>query len=120
MLKFQNLCREGKSANLLFTSNTGNVSVNLSLQIGRLSDPPQVSPPPHFPQERRFGPSKVRRKQKRAVARRAFAEEAMRELSTEEVDVLKEAENAACCMDRPDLIFLSFSLVRATVDALQI
>ena len=105
VLKFQNLCREGKSANLLFTSNTGNVSVNLSLQIGRLSDPPQASPPPHFPQEHRYGPSKVRRKQKRAVARRAFAEEAMRELSTEEVDVLKEAENAENGKTRTDGLF---------------
>ena len=49
---------------------------------------------PYFPQARRYGPSQVGRQQRRAVARRAFAEEAARELSTEEVDILKEAKKA--------------------------
>ena len=95
----------GKSASLHFNSNAGKVFANLSVQIGGLSVPPQVSPPPYNPSVRRNGPSQVRRQQRRAEARRTFAEDAKKELSTEEVYVLKEAENAEngkasnCCIE---------------------
>ena len=92
MIKFQNLCRSGKSANLHFTSSTGKVFANLSVQVGELSGPAQSSPVLQGAPVSRNGPSQVRRRQKRAEARRVFAEEAMKELSAEEVSVLKKAE----------------------------
>ena len=99
VMKFQNLCHAGKSANLSLSSKTGKVSVNLSVEIGGLRPPPHVPlhhvpPPPLIPQWHRNRPSRVRRQQKRAEARRLFAEEARKELSAEEVEILEQAEHA--------------------------
>ena len=90
VIKFQNLCRTGKSTNLSLSSKTGKVSVNLSVELGVVHVPP---PPPPFG-ARRSRPSQIRRLKKRAEARKAFAEEASRELSIEEVDVIKLTNNA--------------------------
>ena len=48
VIKLQNLCHSGKCANLHFTSNTGKVFANPSVQIGELSVPAKGSPVPHF------------------------------------------------------------------------
>ena len=78
MFKFQNLCHAGKTANLSIDSKAGKVSLNLNVEIGRLTLPPQFIPPPFIPlpSQRRNGPSQAGRHQKRAEERRAFAEEA--------------------------------------------
>ena len=65
VIKFQNLCRSGKSANLHFTSNTGKVFANLSVEIGELSVPAQGSPFTRIPPVHRNGPSQVQRQKKR-------------------------------------------------------
>jgi hypothetical protein len=93
-LEFQNLCRAGKNANLSFTSSNGKVIVNLNVQLGSLPSTPQVHSPPYRPHLHRYGPSRERRRLKRAEARKIAAEEAANELSTEEVEILKLAEKA--------------------------
>ena len=93
IFKFQNLCRAGKDAKLSFTSKNGKTNVNLNLQIG--SFPPLPEPhPQHVPEKRRNGPSRERRRLKRANARKLVAEEAFNSLSTDEVEVLAIAEKA--------------------------
>ena len=99
VMKFQNLCHAGKSANLSLTSKTGKVSVNLSVEIGGLCLPHHVPlyhvpPPPLIPQWHRNGSSRVCRRQKREEARKLFAEEARKELSAEEAKVIEHAEKA--------------------------
>ena len=96
VFKFQHLCHAGKTANLSLDSKAGKVSLNLNVEIGGLHLPPQFPPPTFIPQSsrRRNGPAQARRHQKRAEERRVFAEEATKELSTEEVDLLRQAERA--------------------------
>ena len=92
LFKFQNICRAGKDANLLFTSKNGKTIVNLSVELECLSHPSRQ--PPFHPQKHRNGPSCERRRQKRAEARKNEAEQALTLLSAEEVDVLAMAEEA--------------------------
>ena len=95
IFKFQNLCRAGKDAKLSLTSKNGKTIVNLNLHIGSL---PPLLPGPHPqhvpPQKHRNGPSRERRRQKRADARKTAAEQALDLLSTEEIEVLAIAEKA--------------------------
>jgi hypothetical protein len=90
VMTFQNLCHAGKRANLSLSSKTGKVSVNVSVEIDGLRLPLHHVPPPRLiPRGNKNRLSRVRRKQKRAEVRRLFAEEARKELSAEEVEILE-------------------------------
>ena len=93
IFKFQNQCRAGKDANLSFTSTNGKTIVNLSVKLECL--PPSSRQPPNFhPQKHINGPSRERRHQKRAEARKNEAEQAFNLLLAEEVDVIAKADEA--------------------------
>ena len=87
--KFKTLCQLGRSANLTLSSNAGKASLHLRVDLGVLS---QESPPP--PKQTRNGPARLRRREKRAAARKANAEEAEATLTAEEREVLEWAEKA--------------------------
>ena len=97
VFKFQDICSTGKNATLTFSSLTGKVYVNLSLEIGSVKAGPKfpvpcvTSPPVNT---RHVSPSKRRRMNRRAESRRLFAEKAKYDLSTEELSVLVAAEKA--------------------------
>ena len=82
--KFKALCQAGRSASLNLSSNAGKVSVNLRVDLGVLHEGPH-----HPPTHSRNGPARQRRREKRAVARVADAEEAEAALSVEEREVLE-------------------------------
>ena len=87
--KFKTLCQAGSNASLTLSSNAGKAVGNLRVDLGVLGHQP------HHPSQRtRNGPSKQRRRKRRATARQAAAEQAEATLSVEERDVLKEAEEA--------------------------
>ena len=88
--KFKSLCQLGRTAKLTLTSNAGKASINLSVDLEVL--PQEVLPPP--PKHSRNGPARLRRREKRAAARKADAEEAEAKLTTEEKEVLELAANA--------------------------
>ena len=91
LMKFQGLCRAGKEAKLSFTSKNGRTIVSLNLEIGRVHPQSQfVQPRP----KHRNGPSRERRRMRRAEARKNAAEEATKELSVVETEVLVMAEKA--------------------------
>ena len=94
IFKFQNLCRAGKDAKLSFSSNKGRTTVNLNLELGSPPPLPGQHPLHVHPQKHRNGPSRERRRQKRADIRRKDAEQALASLSTEELEVLAIAEKA--------------------------
>ena len=91
--KFKTLCQAGRNASLTLSSNAGKAVMNLCLDFGvlRLQDD---SPPQHPSHQTRNGPSQQRRRERRAAARQSAAEQAEASLSSEEKDVLKEAEKA--------------------------
>ena len=93
VIKFQHLCRAGKDASLSLTSKTGKVSVNLTVELGENQNQPPF-PQTFIPRRHRNGPSQVRRRNKRAEARKTFAEKASEEVSTEEADILNPAQVA--------------------------
>ena len=68
--KFKSLCQLGRTAKLTLTSNAGKASINLSVDLEVL--PQEVLPPP--PKHSRNGPARLRRREKRAAARKADAE----------------------------------------------
>ena len=91
LMKFQGLCRAGKEAKLSFTSKNGRTIVSLNLEIGRVHPQSQfVQPRP----KHRNGPSRERRRMRRAEARKNAAVEATKELSVVETEVLVMAEKA--------------------------
>ena len=97
VLKFQNLSCAGKNAELYLSSDAGKVSVNLSFEIGAVKPiseflPVSSTPCPVIPNSHRMSPS--RRTQRRMYTRKLFAEEATKDLSVEEKEVLKAAEEA--------------------------
>ena len=85
--KFKALCQAGRSASLNLSSNAGKASLNLRVDLGALHDGPH-----HPPNHSRNGPSRQRRREKRAAARVVDAEEAVAALSVEEREVLEIAE----------------------------
>ena len=85
--KFKSLCQAGRSASLNLSSCAGKASLNLCVDLGALQDGPH-----HPPNHSRNGPSRQRRREKRAAARVADAEEAVAALSVEEREVLEIAE----------------------------
>ena len=85
--KFKSLCQAGRSASLNLSSCAGKASLNLRVDLGALQDGPH-----HPPNHSRNGPSRQRRREKRAAARVADAEEAVAALSVEEREVLEIAE----------------------------
>ena len=97
VFKFQDICSTGKNATLTFSSLTGKVYVNLSLEIGSVKAAPKFPLPcatSSTANTRHVSPSKRRRMNKRAESRRLFAEEAKCNLSLEELNVLDAAEKA--------------------------
>ena len=90
MRKFKTLCHLGRSTNLTLSSNAGKVLVNLRVDLGVL--PHEVLG--HPPKQSRNGPSQLRRRERRAAARKADAEEAEVNLTFEEKEVLKLAAKA--------------------------
>ena len=97
VLKFQDICRIGKNATLTFSSLTGKVYANLSVEIGNVKEAPKFPIPcttSPTANTRHVSPSKRRRMNRRAESRRLFAEEAKMDLSMEELNVLNAAEKA--------------------------
>ena len=92
--KFKVLCKGGRSASLTLCSDTGKVSLNLSVDLGVLPEE-GVQHPQHPRNQSRNGPARQRRREKRAAARRVQAEQAEAALSVEEKEVLDMAERAA-------------------------
>ena len=106
--KFQYLSSIGRNANLNLSTVNGNVSMNLSVNIGTLPAPPfgpiptfQSTPTSKsFPCQSRngnaavFSKSKQKRLQRRAEERRLFAAEATLNVSAEEQFLLNLAEEA--------------------------
>ena len=87
--KYKGLCQAGRSASLNFSSNAGKVSVILRVDLGVLEEGPHL--PPNLS---RNGPARQRRRERRAAARLANAEEAEAALSAEEQELLEMAARA--------------------------
>ena len=77
ILKFKNLLLSGRNATLVLKSNAGNAEVSLNVDLGKF--PPQ--PAQHVHQQSRDGPSRQRRRLRRAQARATEAEEVTEVLS---------------------------------------
>ena len=92
--KFKVLCQAGRSATLTFSSDAGNASVNLHVDLGSLRGA-GVPLPQHPRNHARNGPARQRRTEKRAAARKAEAEKAEAALNEEEREILEMAERAA-------------------------
>ena len=90
VMKFETLSQAGRIVSLPLSYNAGKVVMNLRLDLVVLGQQDQVQPP-HWT---RNGPSQQRRRERRAAARQSAAEQAEASLSSEEKDVLKEAEKA--------------------------
>ena len=95
IFKFRNLTHSGRDANLTFVSKAGKVSVKLDVDLGSFPVPPRYhhQPSPQIPRTRN-GASYQRRLLKRAEARIKAAEEASKEISVEEAEILAVAEEA--------------------------
>ena len=92
--KFKVLCQAGRSATLTISSDAGKASLNLCVDLGVL--PEEGLQHPHHPHKRsRNGPTRHRRREKRAAARVVHAEEAEAALTLEEKEILEMAEEAA-------------------------
>ena len=84
ILKFKNLLLSGKNATLLIKSNSGNAEVSLSVELGEIPPPPDQQ---HCHRSRN-GPSRQRRRLRRAAEKAASnAEEAK--------EAVEEAEEAS-------------------------
>ena len=88
ILKFKNLLLSGRNATLVLKSNAGNAEVSLNVDLG------QVPPPPaqHVHHPSRDGPSRQRRRLRRAQARATVAEE-VTEVSDAQVETAAQAED---------------------------
>ena len=86
ILKFKNLLLSGRNATLVLKSNAGNAEVSLNVDLG------QVPPPPAQPVHHRSrdGPSRQRRRLRRAQARATEAEE----VSDAQVETAAQAEDS--------------------------
>ena len=89
ILKFKNLLLSGRNATLVLKSNAGNAEVSLNVDLG------QVPPPPAQPVHHRSrdGPSRQRRRLRRAQARANEAEE-VTEVIDAQVQTAEEAEDS--------------------------
>ena len=76
ILKFKNLLLSGRNATLLIKSNAGKAEVNLSVELGEIPPPPDQQ---HF-QRSRNGPSRQRRRLRRAAERTASNAKKLRKL----------------------------------------
>ena len=98
VFKFRNLTHSGRDANLTFVSIAGKVSVKLHVNLGRFPVPPRYHRqplPPQNPQTRNgASASYQRRLLKRAEARIKAAEEAAKEISVEEAEIIDLDEEA--------------------------
>ena len=106
VMKFQNLCKAGRNANMSLSCNNGKVSVQISVDLPTMI--PLVKESPTFcytptpstvsssgrRRRSRNGPARQRRTRRRAEARQLFAEQSALEISIEEQEVLKAAEEA--------------------------
>ena len=80
--KFKALCQDGRSARLTLASKAGKAVINLRVDLGVLSEQdPQLH---HPPKHSRNGPAQQRRRDRRAAACQASAEQAETALSLEE------------------------------------
>ena len=84
VLKFKNLLLSGRNATLVIKSTAGKAEVSLNVELGDV--------PPHLPgqhQQSRDGPSRQRRRLRRAETRKAYMTEDVIETATEEVNAEK-------------------------------
>ena len=86
ILKFKNLLLSGRNATLVLKSNAGNADVSLNVDLGQV--PPQ--PTQHVHHQSRDGPSRQRRRLRRAQARATEAEE----VSDAQVETAAQAEDS--------------------------
>ena len=98
IFKFRNLTHSGRDANLTFVSKAGKVSVKLDVDLGSFPVPPRYhrqSLPPQIPQARNgASTSYQRRLLKQAEAKSKAAEEAPKDISVEEAEIIDLAEEA--------------------------
>jgi hypothetical protein len=89
--KFKALCQGGRNASLTLSSKFGKAVINLRVDLGV---PFQQDLQPHHPQKQhcRNGPAQQRRRERRAAACQATAEEAEAMLSLEEKEMVEMAE----------------------------
>ena len=89
--KFHQFCRAGKNARLSLECHGGQAWANLHVQ---LQLPPHHAAPAQY--QRRPGPSRLRRRARRAAARKLAAEEAAQNTDyTEKVDTVQSVDAAA-------------------------
>ena len=86
ILKFKNLLLSGRNATLVLKSNAGNADVSLNVDLGQV--PPQ--PTQHVHHQSRDGPSRQRRRLRRAQARATEAEE----VSDAQVETAAQAKDS--------------------------
>ena len=67
ILKFKNLLLSGKTATLVIKSNNGEAAISLNVEVGKVTPPPACDGHP----ANRVGPSRLRRRQRRAAEREA-------------------------------------------------
>ena len=89
IVKFKSLLLSGRNATLELKSNAGKAQVNLYVELGDVSCPPAQHPHPRWPRD---GPSRQRRRLKRAAEREAEKAEDNAEKAT--VPVQNRAEEA--------------------------
>ena len=88
ILKFKNLLLSGRNATLLIKSNAGKAEVNLSVELGEILPPPDQQHCHWF----RNGPSRQRRRLRRAAARTASNAEEAKEATNEEMNTEEVTE----------------------------
>ena len=86
ILKFKNLLLSGRNATLVLKSNAGNAEVSLNVDLGQFTPPPTQ----HVQHRSRDGPSRQRRRLRRAQARATEAEE----VSDAQVETAAQAEDS--------------------------
>ena len=95
ILKFKNLLLTGRSATLILKSNAGKAEVNLNVEVGH------VHPPSGQHQKSRSGPSRQRRRLRRAAQRTLSETEKVEELNAEEaIESAKNNESESDVTDR--------------------
>ena len=92
MVKFKSLFHAGRNATLTLNASAGQAIINLFVVLDDLPVKSKVKQPHHY--QSRNGPSRLRRREKRAAVRLAYAENAAAEVSPEEVDLFVLAEEA--------------------------
>ena len=87
ILKFKNLLLTGRSATLVIKSNAGKAEVSLNVELGH------VPPPSGQNQKYPNGPSRQRRRLRRAASRVASKTEEVMEVVDEEVNAVEAIES---------------------------